>query len=329
MKQEADNDLSEEQFSVLVILASRFSLLAFASITETLGLLSRAPSPMKVRVDIATSDGRPATARSGMEINADISLEMHPSVDRSDATIVCSGNSLGAEESRLILRFVRARLRDGKMVHVLGGGAISALASAGLADALAAHWDRRMALAERFPLANVTDRLYVPDGKIVTCAGEMATLDMALDLVRQFGGPENADWLGSYLLVDGPRSGFQRQPCRAADRFRAIPVNLRRAIELIESNLEDPVPTQEIAKLLGLSRRQVERLFSRHTGLSPKAFCRRARLERSLRLLEQTELPLTEIALASGFNSASIFARNFRREFGMTPSFARHRVMVT
>ena len=115
------------------------------------------------------------------------------------------------------------------------------------------------------------------------------------------------------------RSADRAQTCTAADRYRGAPLKLQKAITLMLDNLEEPMTVNEIAGTIGLSVRQVERMFLRHLGTSPVKFYRMQRLELGRSLVEDTNMPITEIALACGFKSLSSFIKLFRSSFGATP----------
>lgn len=79
----------------------------------------------------------------------------------------------------------------------------------------------------------------------------------------------------------------------------------------------------EIAEIIGISPRQLERRFRTTLDSSPLQICRILRLGRARSLLVQTGLPIREIALASGFGSTSALSRWYREHFGEPPGRAR------
>jgi transcriptional regulator GlxA family with amidase domain len=95
------------------------------------------------------------------------------------------------------------------------------------------------------------------------------------------------------------------------------------AIVRMEDNLEKPLPLAEIASDVGLSARQLERLFGRHLGSTPKRHYRDLRLHRARLLLRQTGLSIVDVLLACGFTSHSHFTRCYRERFGRTPKEER------
>lgn len=82
----------------------------------------------------------------------------------------------------------------------------------------------------------------------------------------------------------------------------------------------------EIAADLGLSMRQLERLFGRYMNSSPKKYDMELRLDRARNLLIQTEMSVLDMAIACGFHSAGHFSRVYRAAFAVTPMAQRGRI---
>ncbi|MEQ9694410.1 helix-turn-helix domain-containing protein [Shimia sp. SDUM112013] len=94
---------------------------------------------------------------------------------------------------------------------------------------------------------------------------------------------------------------------------------MKRAITLMERNLEQPLSIPEISRTIGLSQRQLNRLFTRYVNNSPTLYYRDIRLDRARGLVTQTEMPLAEVAIAAGFASQVHFSRAYRQRFGLSP----------
>jgi AraC-like DNA-binding protein len=97
----------------------------------------------------------------------------------------------------------------------------------------------------------------------------------------------------------------------------------RRVLAYIENNLHTPIHVDELAWQAGLSIHHFTREFSRTVGEAPHAYLLRRRLEKSAEMIENTDRPLAEIALATGFSDQSHFTRRFTRHVGMTPGAFR------
>jgi transcriptional regulator GlxA family with amidase domain len=92
----------------------------------------------------------------------------------------------------------------------------------------------------------------------------------------------------------------------------------------MEANIEEPLSMDEISNLVGVSRRQMERLFQRYLGQVPTKYYLELRLQRARELLSQTSLTVTEIAVICGFLSPPHFSKCYRSVFGLSPSAERH-----
>jgi len=87
----------------------------------------------------------------------------------------------------------------------------------------------------------------------------------------------------------------------------------------MNQHLEEPLQLKRLCETYMISRRQVERMFARHMGSSPKRYYVQLRLERAYQLCEQTEVPIVEIAIATGFQSASVFSIRFKQTYNISP----------
>lgn len=98
-----------------------------------------------------------------------------------------------------------------------------------------------------------------------------------------------------------------------------------RAVDMIHQRLAQPVTTQELARAAGLSRSQFTRQFHRLFGAAPHEYLLRVRVNTACRLLAESELKTTDIAVQTGFFDHSHFSRTFRRFMGTCPSVYRRR----
>jgi AraC-like DNA-binding protein len=108
----------------------------------------------------------------------------------------------------------------------------------------------------------------------------------------------------------------------AADR--GFP-ELAKALELVQRRIADPPRLSELAGSCGLSAGRFSELVGRLFDLTPKQLVLKARVDEALHLLSTTALPLSEVALATGFCDQSAFTRHFRKLTGTTPGAFRER----
>ena len=101
------------------------------------------------------------------------------------------------------------------------------------------------------------------------------------------------------------------------------PVLTQRICEYIESHLDQKIGLEALAAMAGLSTHHFARAFHQSVGMPPHGYILSRRLDRAERMLRETQLPLSEIAVATGFSDQSHLARHFRRRTGMSPRLAR------
>ena len=98
------------------------------------------------------------------------------------------------------------------------------------------------------------------------------------------------------------------------------PRALRRVREYVEAHLEKNISLQMLASTAGLSMSHFARAFKQSQGVPPHEYLVRCRVRRVQELLATTDMPLSEIARASGFSDQSHCTRRFREQVGVTPS---------
>ncbi len=204
------------------------------------------------------------------------------------------------------------------------------LAAAGLLDGaeVAVHWDNLQGFREVYPQCHAVAQLFTMSPGRLTCAGESAVLDMMLQWIGGHHGQPLAKEIADHLLLERqrPPSGLQPAPGpapMASPEALGDPM-LARAIALMEQRIEEPLALSRIAQRLGISLRQLQRLFARHLGTTPLAHYMLIRLAKAHALLQQTRLPVTEVALSAGFASPEHFSRLYRRSFGRSPRADRN-----
>lgn len=184
------------------------------------------------------------------------------------------------------------------------------------------YWDLKKAFPDVTPIA---DRLFVVDGPLITCAGGTAAVDLAAWLVSRHVSQAAADKALHILLADRARPADAPQPHVVAGQPPVDP-RLERATALVEQNLADPPGVEKLAAAVGVSRRQLERIFRAKLGMSPWQYLLQRRLRQGHWLLTQTDRTVTDIAQECGFADASHFSRRMRKTFGATPRVLRDTV---
>jgi transcriptional regulator GlxA family with amidase domain len=184
-------------------------------------------------------------------------------------------------------------------------------------------WYHYQDFLEEFPSCEViADRLFLVDGPRITCAGGAGAAALATYLIEQHLGRAAAHKASQVLLFDRTRSGSEAQPHPPLSETVAEP-RVRRALLLMEQNLARPIAVADIARELGLSARQLERLCRQHMGMAPASLYRQLRMRYANWLIENTDRSVTDIANEAGFADCAHFSRQFKDAYGLSPSTRR------
>jgi AraC family transcriptional regulator, glycine betaine-responsive activator len=308
------------------VLVPNFSMIAFASALEPLRIANRMADRELYSWQIVSRDRGQVRASNGCIVTTDQSLaDVAVGPGRSSPTIVlCSG--LGAERihDRELFAWLRRADRAGAMIGAVCTGA-HVLAKAGLLEGYKCtiHWENLPGFMEEFPDAHVTADLFEVDRNRLTCSGGTAALDLMLHLIAAKHGQELAGKVSEQCLMDRIRQPHDQQRTPYRVRLGIHHPKLIGAIEMMEANVEEPLDQEMLARYVGLSRRQLERLFRKHLGRTPAQYYLELRLERARHLLYQTTLPVMNVAFATGFVSASHFSTCYRQLYGKTPRAER------
>ncbi|MHB9801102.1 GlxA family transcriptional regulator [Pseudomonas sp. MT3] len=308
---------------VLFVLREHFSMLAFTAAMDALLTANIMTATSLFQVQVAGSE-RSVTSDLGLAVNCDLTLaELHAAPQ--DILVVCGGFRVQLLPDPQLRNRLRQAASAGAVLGGLWNGAYF-LAEAGLLDGheCAFHPDGRAVLAEVFPNVKVTSRARVADHGRLTCAGPNSALGMMLDVVRETGGQELLSAVEEVLNCDKVQDASSA-PVSSAEANPSLPRTLRLALELMSSNIEDPMDHEEIARYARISRRHMERLFRRHVGTTPERYYLELRLTHARQLLQHTQRPLIEVVLASGFCNLPHFHRCFRELFNVTPGQFRAR----
>ncbi len=187
------------------------------------------------------------------------------------------------------------------------------------------NWRHYQEFRERFPNLEVrTDRTFHLDRIRGSCVGGSSSSEMAAFLVGRHIGKSAARNACEILLMDKGRAPLDTQPRRLLHLSCNDP-RVDSVLNIMERHIEDTISLAVLADSVGLSRRQLERLFLKTLNKSPGQVYRELRLERAKLLLKESKAPLTEIATEVGFKSASHFVQLFRTTYGKTPNKLRMR----
>jgi transcriptional regulator GlxA family with amidase domain len=303
------------------LLLPKATMLPVAAAIEPLRIANQVTNTELYRWYVMSEDGAPVRCSNGMTVTPDLPLQPLPS---EAVGFVCSGVEPHAAASEAVLNWLRREDRFGRKLGGICTGAF-ALAQAGLLrdHHFTLHWENQPGFAEMFPNLSPSPKIYETSGRFMTCGGGNAATDMMLSLIEERHGKKLAIIVADMCLH--VRSGGQVAPQKSnyAVAIGSRNQRLLSALQLMQDSIEEPLSIGELCDRLDISRRQLERLFSKYLNESPMHVYFDMRLSHAYALMNETSLSVTEIALASGFNSATHFSRQFKRKFGASPHFFR------
>ncbi|MEV4611950.1 DJ-1/PfpI family protein [Kitasatospora sp. NPDC049258] len=263
-------------------------------------------------------DGEPVRLGGGLERRPDTGFR---GLLDCDLVVVPGITDPDAPLDPELLEVLRTAHARGIPVASLCAGAF-VLAAAGLLDGRRAttHWQLADELARRHPAVTVDPEvLFTGDGEVWTSAGVAAGIDLCLHLVRSAHGQQTAAAIARTMVTAPFRAGGQAQfiPSPVPAAGPADPLDTVRAAVLAE--LDTPWTVARMARLALMAERTFARRFAGSTGAPPLRWLLEQRVLAAQRLLEETDLPVDEVATRCGFGSAVSLRPVFTRRVGVAP----------
>ncbi len=303
------------------VLLENFSLLAFSSAIEALRIANRMAGRRLYGWSLTGEGGEDTpgavTCSAGIAIGLDHPLQ---ECGRHDVIVLCGGLDVQRATTKPLLNWLRREARRGLTIAGLCTGA-HVMARAGLLNNRRAtiHWENQDGFAEDFPDIELTRSVFVTDGNRLTAAGGAASLDMMLKLIAADHGEALANDVADQLIYNQLRTDRDTQRLSLPTRIGVRHPKLAAVIKRMEENIEEPISPSELARDVGMSTRQLERLFRRYLDRSPKRYYMELRLQKARNLLMQTDMSVINVALACGFSSPSHFSKCYRAQYDITP----------
>ena len=261
--------------------------------------------------------GETAICSAGIQFQLTSDLD---EIARDETIVLCGGIDVAAATTKRLLSWLRRETRRGASV----GGLCTAgytLAKAGLLDGRKAtiHWENQDSFLEEFEDVTLTKSVFVVDGPVFTTAGGTASIDLMLKFIADDYGEPLASSVADQLIYTTIRTDQDTQRLSVPTRIGVRHPKLSTVIQMMEANIEEPISPSILAKDVGMSTRQLERLFRRYLNRSPKRYYMELRLQKARNLLLQTDMSVINVALACGFASPSHFSKCYRAQYDTTP----------
>jgi transcriptional regulator GlxA family with amidase domain len=259
-------------------------------------------------------------------------LKPLPKVEEGDLVLVPGMSSATLDRLDHVPVAWLRRARDvGAHIASVCSGAF-ALARAGLLDdrRCTTHWKVIERLRSEYPRALVIDnRLFVEDGGVISSAGVASGIDMALALVEQDHGPLVASRVAREMVVYVRRSGDQEQRSVYLDHRSHLHPGVHLAQDFIIQHPERKSTIAELARVAAMSPRNLTRVFRLATGITPKQFASKVKLQVARDLVDDPQRTVEAIAASCGFEDSRQLRRLWKQCFGTSIADYRARTRVT
>lgn len=313
---DVDNKSGKSKRYVFVLL-NQFSMLSFASAIECLRIANRMAGKELYTWHIIGEGGEFVTCSTGTTFKLDDDLV---ELMRDDCILICGGIDVQQATTKRLLGWIRRESRKGLAIGGLCTAAYC-LAKAGLLDGKKAtiHWENQDSFVEEFEDVELTKSVFVVDGNKMSTAGGTSSIDLMLKLIADEHSEELANSVADQMIYSSIRTDQDTQRLSVPTRIGVRHPKLSLVIQMMEANIEEPISPSILAKEVGMSTRQLERLFRRYLNRSPKRYYMEMRLQKARNLLMQTDMSVINVALACGFASPSHFSKCYRAHYDTTP----------
>lgn len=315
--QTVDVEASRSPRRFVFVLLNQFTLLCYACAVESLRIANRMAGRTLYEWRMIGEGGISVTCSAGTAFALDGDLD---EVARDETVVLCGGINVASATTRALLNWVRRESRRGVSMGGLCTASYS-LAKAGLLAGKRAtiHWENQDSFQEEFDDVTLTKSVFVLDGRYFTTAGGTASIDLMLKFIADDHGEELASAVADQLIYTTVRTDQDTQRLSVPTRIGVRHPKLSLVIQMMEANIEEPKSPSLLAKEVGMSTRQLERLFRRYLNRSPKRYYMELRLQKARNLLMQTDMSVINVALACGFASPSHFSKCYRAQYNITP----------
>ena len=301
---------------VSIVVLSDSSMMSLSAVIDPLRAANRLSRLPLFNWTIISVDGEPIHLTCGIQITPDRALSID---EKGDVLFVIAGFDHSRHAAKKNIKTLAQIAPKFRTICAVESGTWL-LAKAGIIrhQHVTTHWEDTEKLAEKYPNLDVRNERYVIDGNIWSSAGASPTLDMILHYLRITHNKSLAiDVASVFIYVDS--SAATDAQTISLGRLHQHEPRLAKAIQLMEVNLEETLSTRDIAKQVKLSVRMLELLCKKHLGITPGSYYLRLRLQAARKMVLDSNLPILDIAIRSGFKSQSALSRAFVKRYATSP----------
>jgi transcriptional regulator GlxA family with amidase domain len=307
-----------EPHNIDFLLVENFSMISFAAAIEPLRIANKLLGKRQFNYRCVSVDGKPVFASNGLPMQTGIRIE---DTERPDQIVVCASDNVETLQlppgiGACLRRFER---HDTQISAICTGSFL--LAEFGILRdrECTIHWEYEKVFSERFPLARLRNDIVVEDSGLLTCCGGTAPIELMIRMIGRMIGDDFSRAVAEIAIHHDIRDDSVNQRYDLRTRLNVSNSKFLECVRAMESNIENPVTSRQLSAQLGLSLRQIQRMFRKYTGIGPIKYYTNLRLEAARTFLRRSPMGINEIAVATGFTSHSHFARIYRNHFGVSP----------
>jgi len=305
--------------TVVVLAIPGFAPFEFGVLCEVFGIDRSDAGAPKFDFRIATAEPGPVRTSLGFDVVITDDLSVAAKAD----LIAVSARSIGPVDERYLAVLRAAEARGAWVLSVCSGSFV--LGEAGILDGRRSttHWMYADDMRHAYPGTVVdADVLFVEDRRVITGAGTAAAIDACLHLVRREHGATAAAAIARRMVVPPQRDGGQSQYIQQPT-IEQGGTSLAELTQWMLETLSDEHSVETLARHAHMSGRTFARRFRGELGESPAAWLNRQRLLRAQQLLEESDVPIEEVARICGFGSSATLRHHFTRMLNTTPQAYR------
>lgn len=312
--------LARRRVKVGFILLPGFTMFSYSALVYILKHCTDPAAAVGVDFEYVVLGQKSAQTTCGVQVPP--TAPLHTAHSCNYVFVIGGKTAVPIEDRRSILEALTSA--DMNRATLVGtGSGLFMLIEAGFFDRLpcATDWYRGADRETRFAEVQQTSGTnLVVSGRRVSCSGGLAALELGSWLLQRHYSAIGAEIPAPQELSVSPIESNEN----FGTRENALDARVLRALKIMESNLgQQPLKAESLASSLGISKRQIERLFQQEMKQPVQQYCRQLRLCYGYWLLFNSTKSITEIATITGFSDSSHFNRCFRTEFEKTPSQAR------
>jgi len=303
------------RLQVEVVLVPGFPLSELAAVQEVVESLKHLRERSEIALKFCSPEGGEIEAA-----DARIRVATEPTgFEKGKGLAVFAGGASAMSYAKTLAAASRQAEHAGRELVVFSN-AVCALHAAGRFHdrSVVVPWDDLYVEEAVWPERVTSELLYIRSGNVITCAGRVSAYDLLVTRLCDLVGRTTPTEITDRLKMADIRTPLARQRKATRHRYRIENAAFALAVEIIEDRIDDPLPMPELAEMVGMSVRQIERNFNKVFGLSPVKFRRQKQVQKARWLADNTGLNVTEIAMACGFGSQAQLAKHFKEYWGVS-----------